>query len=423
MIRLFIVLSLFVGLLSESAPAGTYETIYKFPSDPTGFMGSAGLMSPLVFDPSGTAIYLMRGSKKQVFYKLTPPTSTGRWNKTTIFNCPSASPCDPIAGMALDQQGNLYAAFAACDGETVDQCIVEMSPPISGTGKWTGKIISKFGEGSYLNEPEEGLIIDGAGNLYGGGLRDASGSSIYELVKPSSPGGAWTRKRLVTLNDGDGDWLTRGPGGAFFGTGVGNGGTTFGTVWKAMPPANGQGWKFIDLAEFPICDTQCSGGTFPYGIGPAAGIVMDAKGNLYGTASQGGLFGYGTVFEVSKPAAVQAQWTVTVLHSFKGTDGVTPEGLTIDTDGNLYGVAKNGGAGWQAPHQYGGNGVVYKLSPPAISGGSWSFTILHRPTKTFYTVVGVHAINPRLTRGPDGKLYGTANGPDGSGGSVFRITP
>ena len=35
------------------------------------------------------------------------------------------------------------------------------------------------------------------------------------------------------------------------------------------------------------------------GASPIAGLVADASGNLYGTASMGGAYGYGTVFEIT----------------------------------------------------------------------------------------------------------------------------
>ena len=48
----------------------------------------------------------------------------------------------------------------------------------------------------------------------------------------------------------------------------------------------------------------------PDGNGPAVGVVLDAKGNLYGTTVQGGTFGEGTVFELTPNGG---QWTEKVL--------------------------------------------------------------------------------------------------------------
>jgi uncharacterized repeat protein (TIGR03803 family) len=86
------------------------------------------------------------------------------------------------------------------------------------------------------------------------------------------------------------------------------------------------------------------------GLYPFAGLVRDAKGNLYGTAELGGANGPGVVFEVTPTG------TETVVHSFTGTDGSYPlAGLVQDAKGNLYGTATEGGA-----HN---DGVVFKLTP------------------------------------------------------------
>ena len=66
---------------------------------------------------------------------------------------------------------------------------------------------------------------------------------------------------------------------------------------------------------------------------------MDAKGNLYGTTNQGGSYNWGTVFKLSKSGKE------TVLHTFTGgtKDGCYPTGTpTLDTHGNLYGIAECG---------------------------------------------------------------------------------
>jgi len=83
---------------------------------------------------------------------------------------------------------------------------------------------------------------------------------------------------------------------------------------------------------------------------PAAGLIMDAGGNLYGTNSAGGGSSFaGTVFKLDTLD------NETVLHSFTGAEGAIPfAGLIMDTAGNLYGTASGGGAS--------GGGTVFKLT-------------------------------------------------------------
>ncbi len=84
---------------------------------------------------------------------------------------------------------------------------------------------------------------------------------------------------------------------------------------------------------------------------PVAGVIMDKNGNLYGTTSEGGASGVGVVFKVD-PSGNE-----TVLYTFTGgADGSVPwAGVIMDKKGNLYGTTLGGGTG--------NGGVVYKLTP------------------------------------------------------------
>lgn len=95
-------------------------------------------------------------------------------------------------------------------------------------------------------------------------------------------------------------------------------------------------------------------------------LVIDSAGNLYGTSVQGGTFGGGTVFQIT-PAGVH-----TVLYNFTGgADGGEPyKGVTLDSQGNLYGTAVTGGGGGCE----GGCGVVFKL---AKTGSTWTQSVIH----------------------------------------------
>jgi uncharacterized repeat protein (TIGR03803 family) len=96
-------------------------------------------------------------------------------------------------------------------------------------------------------------------------------------------------------------------------------------------------------------------GNVPDGNDPSAGLIFDAAGNLYGTTVSGGTYSEGTVFELTPTGG--GGWTEQVLHSFgNGTDGFYPEpGLIFDAAGNLYGTTFRGGIYvW---------GTVFELTP------------------------------------------------------------
>jgi uncharacterized repeat protein (TIGR03803 family) len=85
-------------------------------------------------------------------------------------------------------------------------------------------------------------------------------------------------------------------------------------------------------------------------VEPSAGVVLDAAGNLYGETELGGANDRGTVFELNKNS------TLTLLHSFAGSDGEAPiGGLIRDKARNLYGTTYMGGS-----HDA---GTVWKLTP------------------------------------------------------------
>ena len=99
--------------------------------------------------------------------------------------------------------------------------------------------------------------------------------------------------------------------------------------------------------------------------------MMDAADNLYGTAEDGGpgysggYTGDGTVFEVAKGSS-----TITTLASFNGTDGFYPDGgLVLDAAGNLYGTAVLGGPGYSGASN--GDGTVFE-----VAKGSGTITTL-----------------------------------------------
>lgn len=142
-----------------------------------------------------------------------------------------------------------------------------------------------------------------------------------------------------------------------------------GTIFEMSPPAPGGSWTYTILYNL---NTATDGGI------PWASLIRDASGNLYGTAAEGSTAGCGTVFELTPPSVSGAAWTFNLLYSFAGrTDGCFPQAsLTMDSVGNLYGTTANGGS------CTGGSGcnvgIVFELSPPVITGGAWTETVLYR---------------------------------------------
>jgi uncharacterized repeat protein (TIGR03803 family) len=117
------------------------------------------------------------------------------------------------------------------------------------------------------------------------------------------------------------------------------------------------------------------------GAYPVAGLTMDRSGNLFGTASAGGLVqncqgGCGTVFELMHK---NGAWVFVPVYAFKGdSDGAVPASrVTIGSNGVVYGTTLYGGllAGFAAA------GVVFSLQPPAHTSGRlfgpWTQSVLY----------------------------------------------
>ncbi|MFI5115931.1 MAG: choice-of-anchor tandem repeat GloVer-containing protein, partial [Terriglobales bacterium] len=222
----------------------------------------------------------------------------------------------PQAGLIFDTAGNLYGT-TSLGGAYGFGTVFELTPTAGGT--WTEKVLYSFkNDGTDGSNPKAGVIFDAAGNLYGttslggaGVCQGAGCGTVFELTPAA--GGTWTEKVLHSF-----------------------GGATDGVI-------------------------------------PEAGLIFDAAGNLYGTTGYGGPYNWGTVFELTPAAG--GTWTENVLYSFQGgADGAGPAaGLVFDAAGNLYGTTEVGGAG---VCQGNGCGTVFELTPAA--GGTWTENVLYR---------------------------------------------
>ncbi len=144
--------------------------------------------------------------------------------------------------------------------------------------------------------------------------------------------------------------------GKLYGTTAGGGNSSDpyagGTVFELVPYANG--------VQHTILYSFCAQSGCPDGSTPLAGLVMDHSGNLYGTTLVGGGHSYGSVFELTPGSTTP--WTEQVLYSFctnnDCADGDSPAApLIMDAAGNLYGTAQYN----RLRHDKGGS--VFKLTP------------------------------------------------------------
>ncbi len=209
-----------------------------------------------------------------VVYELSP--SNGGWTEKVLYSFSGGSDgANPYAGVIFDNAGNLYGTTAS-GGLSVEgeYCGVVYKLTPSGSG-WTESVIYSFTGQSDGSVPEGGLIFDQSGNLYG--VTYGFGV-VYELM-PSN--GSWTFNVLYNLEAylGSLEPLTMDPAGNLYGTLE-----SADEVFK-LTPSNG-GWT----------QTGFSGAS---GNNPVSNVILDASGNLYATASEGGADNAGVVFEIT----------------------------------------------------------------------------------------------------------------------------
>ena len=215
--------------------------------------------------------------------------------------------------------------------------------------------------------PLAGLIADANGDLFetttGGGtyIDDgvvySAGGTVFELV--NNGGGSYTQATLATFNSLNGDGqgleghLITDASGDLFGTTVGGGVNNDGTVFEIAKTSTG-------YASAPTTLVTFNGAN---GVSPVSSLITDAAGNLFGTTTAGGANDDGSVFELVNTGG---SYTLITLVSFNGNglngDGWGPEGpLIADAAGYLFGTTSNGGAN--------GLGTVFELSNTGFQVG------------------------------------------------------
>ena len=291
---------------------------------------------------------------------------------------------NPVAGLLRDAKGNLYGTTQSGGANGVGTVF-----KISAKGIET--VLYSFASGTDGAYPYTGVIMDKSGNLYGttqlGGVNNMG--TVFKL----SANGTETLLHSFAEDGGDGFWpfgeLIMDKSGNLYGTTAQGGANSAGMVFKL-------GTDETETILYSFAGG--SDGAYPY-----AGMIMDAKGNLYGTTVQGGENNAGTLF------AFSAKQTERVLHFFPtyGGDGEYPRAVLIrDKKGNLYGTTYGGGA-------Y-GEGTVFELSAKGIE------TVLHS-----FANNGTDGYNPYagLVMDKSGNLYGTTVSGGIGGGVVFKVVP
>ncbi len=259
-------------------------------------------------------------------------------NETVLYSFSGgADGGSPAAGLMKDSKGNLYGTA----GGGIDNCYPysPQAPLYCGTvfklDAYGNETVLHSFTGPDGDDPQSVLVMDKNGNLYGTTYFGGTGDAgtVFKL----DTGGNETV--LYSLPPNSPPTSTSNPAAGVL---MDSNGNLYGTTWDFYT-TNGEVYK-LDAG---------GNATVLHNLGPGsfAVLIMDGQGNLYGTTLGGGAFGHGTVFKLDQAG------NETILYNFSGgLDGGLPyAGLIMDSAGNLYGTTFKGGA-------Y-GNGTVFKLSP------------------------------------------------------------
>ena len=307
------------------------------------------------------------------------------------FGGNSSDGVSPAGSVIFNKHGRLV-------GTTLQGGPSDCGTVFAASKKGREKVIHAF---PFIGEcaPMAGLVVDKLNNLYGTTAVSSPygyGGTVFKLAMD----GTETVLHTFPSQDGDGDSpqaaLIMDKAGNLYGTTYFGGAHGNGTVFEVTPDGT-------EKVLYSFGEQSGDGGN------PAARLVFDKHGNLFGTTSAGGAYGCGTVFELTPSG------TETVLYSFGSQDGdgaYPVTGLIRDKEGNLYGTTTMGGN----PGCFGVTcGTVFKLSPNGIE------TVLHR----FGSQSGDGGYPMAdLVFDKQGNLYGTTSELDGDyTGTVFKLSP
>jgi uncharacterized repeat protein (TIGR03803 family) len=318
-----------------------------------------------------------------------------------FFNPMNSNGGSPQGGLVADSSGDLFGT-TSIGGPGQGGTVFEIP---RGSSSLTTLATFDVNSGGY--GPMGSLVVDSAGNLFGTTTGGGPYGTVFEVAKGS---GNITTLANFNGNNGAGPTgtLTEDSNGNLFGTTQAGGTYGLGNVFEVQ---KGSG-NVTSLASFNISD----------GNTPLGGVIEDSSGNLFGTVSSlqyyGGGIGYGDIFEVA-----QGSGTITTLVKFNGSNGAFPAaGLVEDSSGNLYGTTTQGGPSWIGSGS--GYGTVFEISKTLPGwtvgqpGYSQSFAASGGTGAPTFSLTGGD-LPPGMALSASGVLSGT---PTAAGSYAFTVT-
>ena len=368
--------------------AAQFKRLYRFP--PHRVEGV--IQDPLAIGADGSIYGETSGGgmfNDGMIFKIAP---NGQFTTLHSFGGTKSDGVIPEGGLVMDGAGNLYGTTSYGGGKNSQGTVFKLGLDGTETILYSFSLLVDDGA-----SPDSGVTLDESGTLYGvtyeGGRQThhkPAVGTIFQITK------AGVETILHSFDSTDGaipyGRLFRDKDGTLYGTTLQGGSDNVGTVFKYTVDG-----KFRVLHNFAARSTAD-------GASPGGGLVLGRGGELYGTTFMGGSANKGTVYRITRGGSEE------LVLSFSGQSGENPGGdLIADAKGNLYGTAGLGGA----PPSV---GVVFELKSSSEE-------------KVLHNFKGSDGSYPSggLTFDTAGNLYGAATGIGPKRpykpGSVFEITP
>jgi len=388
--RLMQLLAVLVAMSAASATAlhaQTFTQLYTYSINSGGYSGilPAGLMSQ---GQDGNLYGTIQNNGTSNFGTAFNMTTAGKpsafYDFCFLKGCLDGS--TPNGGLTLGTDGSLYGT-TVIGGTHNAGTVFRVTPSGKLTTLW-----SFTATGTDEAAPWNPVFEGQDRNFYGTAPGVYQGN--YGVLYKVTPKRKLTVLHSFTFKDGDDPNLpTQGTDGNFYGTTLYGDPATCpgyragcGVVYKVTPAGKlSVLWSFKGGLNNP-----------PDGATPVGVLTQGYDGNFYGTTFYGGTSANcsaycGTVFKVS-PSGVYK-----LLHSFTGDpDGAYPDtGLTLGTDGNLYGTTQRGGKS--------NAGAIFQITPAGKE------TIIYSFCSATSCADGAYPETPMMQH-TDGKFYGNTSG-------------